>query len=352
LCESSLIFVRPMAVQQGVTVRSTIAPGLNSLTVDERRLRQALINLLSNAIKFTPAGGEVQFIVAVNDQMQQLEFQVHDTGIGIAPADILRLFQPFIQIDSSLSRQYSGTGLGLTLVKRIVNLHGGEVKVQSVENQGSCFTVCLPLARVLINADAPLAVPAYLPQGCIVEPQARIVERVEPQARIVERVEPQASMRRQSLVEQSAAAFSPLLVDRTMPLLLLAEDNPMNVEVVSDYLHMHGYAVKVAENGLMALELAMAHRPDLILMDIQMPKMDGFTAMQKLRLQAEFKLTPIVALTALTMPGDADKCLAAGANTYLSKPIRLKELMCLIQSLLAPPPNLLSPMPKQLSLTN
>jgi PAS domain S-box-containing protein len=320
LFESSLIFVRPMAMQQNVTVRSSIAPGLDSLTVDERRLRQALINLLSNAIKFTPSGGEVEFVVAVNDATQELEFQVHDTGIGIAPEDISRLFQPFIQIDSSLSRQYSGTGLGLTLVKRIVNLHDGRVKVQSVENQGSCFTVCLPLARVAINADVPLVLPSCPPQNV----DHNVVINVDH-------------------CDQPLQPLLPLVnhwVDQTAPLLLLAEDNPMNVEVVADYLHMHGYAVKVAENGLMALELAMRHRPDLILMDMQMPKMDGFTAMQKLRLQAEFKLTPIVALTALTMPGDADKCLAAGANTYLSKPIRLKELTGLIQHLLSSAPNI------------
>jgi signal transduction histidine kinase len=142
ICNSSWLFVKQLAVQNSIQLTTNFAADLGAIVVDERRLRQVLINLLNNAIKFTPSGGQVT--LDVYWQESSLCFAITDTGIGIAATDFDRLFQPFIQIDSSLNRQYDGTGLGLTLVKQIVEQHGGYVTFTSNLGQGSCFMVYLP----------------------------------------------------------------------------------------------------------------------------------------------------------------------------------------------------------------
>ena len=140
LCESSLTFIKQQAQQKNIRLDYYIAPGLSEIEVDERRIRQVLVNLLSNAVKFTPDGGEV----ATDAEGEQLQLSVTDTGIGIAPENMDKLFKPFVQLDSSLSRRYAGTGLGLALVRRIVELQGGSITLDSEVGKGSCFTVTLP----------------------------------------------------------------------------------------------------------------------------------------------------------------------------------------------------------------
>jgi PAS domain S-box-containing protein len=304
LCEASLSLVRPLAMQQQVELTCEINTDCPFIYVDDRRMRQVLINLLNNAIKFTPSGGTITLVVNQHPLSKTLEFHVQDTGIGIAPENLSQLFQPFMQIDSSLSREYAGTGLGLALVKRIMDLHGGTVSVNSQLGQGSCFTASLP-----IGTHQPEISPSPQSQS------PHYLRHPEP-----------------------LLTKNPLPHHPEMPLILLAEDNIMNVEIMQDYLHMHGYQVQIAENGLVAIELAPQLQPNLILMDIQMPKMDGLEAMQRLRANPLTQAIPIVALTALTMPGDADKCLRAGANAYLSKPVRLKDLLSQVQQLLAVEP--------------
>jgi PAS domain S-box-containing protein len=161
LCDSSLVFIKQQAFQKEVEIYSNIPQNINKIDVEERRIKQVLINLLNNAVKFTPSGGKVSLLVAIGSgdtwqgvatipqQIRAMNspaivFQVTDTGIGIAPEDLQRLFQPFVQLDSALNRQYEGTGLGLALVKKIVELHGGQVIAESQIRLGSCFTVALP----------------------------------------------------------------------------------------------------------------------------------------------------------------------------------------------------------------
>jgi len=155
LCNASLAFVNPQAAQKQVQLTATLSPDLGSLEIDGPRMQQVLINLLTNAIKFTPSGGRVTLTVKVEDRSQPtpppgawIHFSVSDTGIGIAPADQAKLFQPFIQLDSGLNRKYDGTGLGLALVKQIVELHGGSVSLTSQVGEGSCFTVSLPYSSI------------------------------------------------------------------------------------------------------------------------------------------------------------------------------------------------------------
>ena len=221
-----------------------------------------------------------------------IQIAVIDTGIGISPEGINKLFQPFIQIDSTLNRQYQGTGLGLALVKNLVEIHGGKVDLTSEVGVGSCFTVYLPFANDTEGALAVSQIPTKL-----------ISESHQPEQDIPH-------------------------------LILIAEDNEANIMTISSYLNAKGYHLLLAKNGQEAIALAKSNQPDLILMDIQMPVMDGIEATQQIRLDPNLVDIPIIAMTALAMSGDRDRCLDAGANKYLSKPMKLRQLETMIQELL------------------
>ncbi|NER82506.1 MAG: response regulator [Leptolyngbya sp. SIO1D8] len=210
----------------------------------------------------------------------------------MTPKSIKNLFQPFVQIDSALNRQYDGSGLGLVLVKRLVELHGGKVDVISHVGSGSSFMVDLPC-----------------------------VETTPPS--------PSTSLKFQSNHETSS------LKPDKMPLILLAEDNEANIRTVASFLNAKGYRTLLARNGIEAITLARADTPDLILMDIQMPGINGLEAMQQIRQDSALADVPIIALTAVSMAGDRERCLAAGAHDYLSKPCKLTQLTTKIQQLLA-----------------
>ena len=242
---------------------------------DPLRVKQVFTNLLSNAIKFTDQG-RVAITVEKSDS-RQLKISVSDSGIGIPEAACSRLFQSFSQVDSSTSRRYGGTGLGLAISKQLVELMGGSIGVDSDEGEGSCFWFALPLE------EAPF---------CRLEEGTVIMENSEK--------------------EPSGA---------TAGTILLVEDVKMNQLVACKILEKKGYQVAVADDGCVALEMLKNSSYDLVLMDCQMPEMDGFTATKHIR--SELKLTdlPIIAMTANAMAGDRDLCLAAGMDDYVSKPI-------------------------------
>jgi PAS domain S-box-containing protein len=313
LCNSSLAFVKQQAHKKHLQLEAQIPARLPNLYGDERRLRQVLINLLSNAVKFTPAAGRVTITVcysplpsppgSVKRELMTLQGEtvvkvgtltvaVADTGIGIRAEDAKRLFQPFVQIDSALNRQHQGTGLGLALVKRITEMHGGTVEFTSEVGGGSCFTVQLPV--VALPADNSVGVDV-------------------------------------TVAVEVPTALNPA----TAPLILLVEDNEVNINTTTAYLTAKGYYLVVARNGTEALSLAQTTNPDLILMDIQMPEINGLEAIRQMRQIPTLVNVPIIAITALAMPEDRERCLAAGANEYISKPIRLKHLDQTIQALLA-----------------
>jgi PAS domain S-box-containing protein len=309
LCSSSLVFVKQQAFNKNIQIHSHIPTHINNINIDERRIKQVLINLLTNAVKFTPNQGNINLFVAIGsgDTWQgeatipqrfrdmnspTILFQVVDTGIGISAKDLQMLFQPFVQVDSALNRQYEGTGLGLALVKQIVELHGGQVMVESELGQGSRFTVALPCEMSELSAIASIST--------------------------------------------STTSSSLEIAPNHAPLILLAEDNEANIQTFNSYLTAINYRVIVARNGVEAIAQAKANLPDIILMDIQMPTMDGLEATRQIRLDPNLVNIPIIALTALAMEGDRERCLAAGANEYLAKPIKLRQLTTIIQQTLAP----------------
>jgi signal transduction histidine kinase/CBS domain-containing protein len=307
LCQSCITFIKQQAHKKNIQIETKILPNLSELNIDERRVRQVLINLLNNAVKFTPSGGRIILEVSsyqpsslssaiVSPQPEiavakYLYFSVIDTGIGIAPENISKLFQPFIQIDSALNRQYQGTGLGLALVKRIVEIHGGNIILTSEIGVGSCFTIALPYT-------APVgALPTVINQTEIV-----------------------------SAINQNTQSFSPQI--------LLVEANEANIMTISSYLTAKGYNMVVAKNGREAISFAQGLKPNLILMDMQISAMDGLEATKQIRQIRSLDHVPIIAITSLATENDVERCLAAGANDYLSKPVKLRQLTKLIQQFL------------------
>ncbi len=287
LCQSALQIVQTAAQQTGIRLLRSIEQGIDGLRGDERRLTQILVNLLDNAVKFTPAGGTVGLEVTADREHECLRFLVWDTGIGIAEADLERLFQPFTQVDGRLSRQYGGVGLGLTLVRRLVEMHGGSVSLTSAPGQGSAFTVSLP----------------WTPADNVAPPRKR-------------------------------PSFSQARAWAQPPRLVIADDHEPTLAFYMELLTLEGCQVAVARNGEEVLAQVRANRPDVVVMDIQMPGIDGLTAIRLLRGEAASATLPIIALTALAMSGDRDRCLAAGANAYLAKPVSLRDLMETISALL------------------
>ncbi|NCC35625.1 MAG: response regulator [Chloroflexia bacterium] len=283
-------------MKKGIKVEFDLDPQVVMVRADARRLKQILINLLSNAVKFTLPNGKVELQVRGDVERQTIDFAVIDTGIGIAAEDLKRLFTPFTQVDSSLTRAHEGTGLGLALVMELVELHGGSVKVASAVGEGSTFTVCLPWHSAS------------------------------------EQRTPKTETR--SLEHLASGQSSEQNQPQSLGKILLAEDMETNIMIISDYLESLGYAIITAPNGQEAIERAREHKPDLILMDIQMPVMDGLEATRRLRADARFTSVPIIALTALAMSGDRERCLEAGATDYISKPIKLKQLGEMIKLLL------------------
>ena len=309
VCQASLSFVKEIALKKQLQIAFQLNDHLAQFEADPKRVKQMLVNLLSNAVKFTAEGGKVSLEVETDSNAQMVRFSVQDTGIGIAPQDLERLFQPFTQLDSSLSRQHEGTGLGLALTHRLAELHGGSIVVESQVDKGSRFTIILPY-----NRSKP------------VKEESAATNFATDAVSLVAPLEPLAQ----------ALSVAPLLAAVAPTRVLLVEDNDFNIEAIGEYLQDRGYYVVVARNGYEALEQAKEVDPAVILMDIQMPHMDGLEATRRLRANPRFATTPIIALTALAMEGDRERCLAAGANEYLTKPVALKGLVATIERLLQP----------------
>jgi signal transduction histidine kinase/CheY-like chemotaxis protein len=299
---ASLRLIEQAAKRKHLHISTSFDRAVNIIQGDERRVKQILVNLLSNAVKFTPEGGEIGLEIEGDPEAHVVHFTVWDTGIGIAKEDVKRLFQPFVQLDTSLSREHGGTGLGLALVHRMTELHGGGVMVESEPGRGSRFTVSLPWDEDAMDTGIEHDVALKSPPPSLD-------------------------------YDLSDGDLSDAMdAESKSSLILLAEDNPVGRQALVDFLEGQGYRVAVAQDGATALRIARQQSPDLILMDIQMPGIDGLEATRRVRADASLHDIPIIALTALAMPGDRERCLEAGANAYLSKPFGLNRLLTTIEA--------------------
>ncbi len=298
ICRQSLRMVSQIALSKQIVLNSSVDGAVELIRADARRLKQILVNLLSNAVKFTPARGSVGLDVRADAELDTVTFSVWDTGIGIKAEDLPRLFQPFTQLDSGLSRQFDGSGLGLALVHQLVQAHGGSIRVESTPGHGSCFSVTLMRAP-------------QLPHGHTVLAAAHPA--------------------------QPAAAANPR-PPAAGSLILLAEDNAQNASMLSEYLSVRGYRVALARDGSEAIARTQELRPELILMDIHLPGINGLEATRRIRADPALHEIPVIALTALAMPGDRERCIEAGADDYLTKPIGLSALLATIEAHRRPTP--------------
>ncbi len=420
VCQASLRLFTQMALEKRLKISFQQDEQVVLLLADERRLKQILVNLLSNAVKFTPAGGEIGLEVCGDAEKGVVRFSVRDTGIGIAMEDLVKLFQPFVQLDSTLARQYPGTGLGLVLVHRMVELHGGGVAVESEPEKGSRFTVMLPWLKPVSLATAETIEPegafarqeGVFQRALIIDEDDAEIEtlqhylcelditvqvctqpeeilpfvlqtaphviflnlllaealgwqvltqlKLEPRTQAIPVIviskrdtraqglslgaaeflaKPVSREQLQWVLSKVAFEWPARVAQRTAnleavhapvgepPRILLVEDSESNINTLFDYLMARQYRVQVARNGHDALQHAQKEKPDLILMDIRLPGENGLEIMRRIKRQEDWRTVPIIALTALAMPGDRERCFAAGANDYLSKPVSMRDLV-------------------------
>jgi len=297
------LMVKEKALKRGITIEADVAPELK-IEADERKFRQILFNLLSNAVKFTRDGGSVKVsacVISDGEATERIPFKagrtspstgqfceisVTDTGIGISEENISKLFREFSQISDPHTKEYEGTGLGLALTKKLVELHGGHIWVKSEFGQGSTFTFVIPLK---LSSGLP------------------------------GKTDPREYSTRSPASEPVATSLN----------ILVAEDNIVNQELVKTLLANRGHRIVIAQDGIEAIEALNHNHFDLIFMDIQIPTQDGYETTQLIRKSDGDKFDPnipIVAMTAYAMRGDRDKCLQAGMNDYISKPIATEEL--------------------------
>jgi signal transduction histidine kinase/CheY-like chemotaxis protein len=286
--QSSLIYLfQREAAKKGLLFTATIDPTLPASVIGPfDRLQQVLANLISNAIKFTSTG-KISFCIDSDGNSEsglKLKFVIQDTGIGIAPQDQARIFEAFIQVDSSSTRLYQGTGLGLSICRKIVHLMGGEIGVESVLGKGSTFwfTVALEPFHPAVSTSANDTLP---------------------------------------MVNASPTSAT----------ILVVEDVEVNQILLEQMLQRLGYHCDLVNNGQEALERLAQKSYELVIMDCQMPVVNGYEATRRLRQQDPHHQTIVIGVTAHAMLGDREKCLAAGMDDYLSKPFRMEDLSDLLQ---------------------
>ena len=284
LGERVIAIVADQAKAKGVALRLEVPRDLPRLRGDATRLAQALLNYMSNAIKFTSQGSvTLSMRVAGQTAGQALvRFEVRDTGIGIAPEVLARLFRPFQQAEEDTTRLYGGTGLGLTITRHLARLMGGDAGAESVSGKGSTFWFTAGLAP----DEAPDSQPPTLDDT------------------------PMHILRQQHMLAR----------------VLLAEDHPINQEIVRNLLEAAGLTVTVVADGEAALEELVRENYDLVLMDVQMPRMDGIEATREIRRRPTIQHIPVIAVTANVFSEDRARCLDAGMNDFLAKPVRPDEL--------------------------
>jgi PAS domain S-box-containing protein len=293
LCAYCLSIVRDRAIAKHLQLVGEIDPQVDTCIADERRVKQMLLNLLTNAIKFTPKG---KVSLRVERVPQGIAFIVSDTGIGIEPAQLKSLFQPFKQLDSRLNRQYEGTGLGLSLTRKLARLHGGDVTVASTVGQGSEFTL-------------------WLPNAC---PHESCREPANERSLLLPKTTTESK-----LVCCTPGRHKSPLAKR----ILIVEDDDRSALLLQDYFETVGYQVKHIKHPHNFQGTLRLYQPDLLLLDVQLPGgVTGMDLLRSLRQQPEWQKLPAIVVTASAIAGERDRFLAAGASDYFSKPIGVAQI--------------------------
>jgi len=292
--DDAVAMVTPQAALKGLRLRVDGADSSAQVLLDPGMCRQILLNLLSNAIKFTPSGGEVR--VGLRREGPDLTIEVSDTGIGISREDAQKIFEEFYQVDGSYSRNYGGTGLGLALVRKMIQMQDGQIEVQSTPGEGAHFTIHFAGAVVAELAPPSIEIPPA-------EGETSTAKSAGERAWIV----------------------------------LLVEDNPVNRKLARNVLRSQGFEVWEATTGEEALKLLARQRPDLILMDLQLPGMDGLDVTRRVKAEPETADLPVVALTAHVRQADEQKARQAGCVGYITKPIRLATFPGQVEAFLTEP---------------
>jgi len=293
--------IQPLAAQKGLHFTISLGPSLPEIIeTDQQRVQQIITNLLSNACKFTARGSVSLDISMLPSELgQRIAFAVRDTGIGIPSTKQQMIFDAFQQADGTTSRKFGGTGLGLSISRELANLLGGSILVESEEGRGSTFTLVLPLE-----------------QGEIVQPEVLALQ--EAAASLAAGAEPADT----TDWDEGLKGKKVLIVD----------DDMRNIFALTAAMEERHMQVIFAENGREGLQMLEEHQDvDIVLMDIMMPEMDGYEAIEKIRSIPEFHKLPIIALTAKAMKHDREKCIEAGASDYISKPVNMEQLISLMR---------------------
>ncbi|MBL8240255.1 MAG: PAS domain S-box protein [Bryobacterales bacterium] len=361
--EDTVDLLQPRAAEKGILLGILTCPAVpHEARGDAGRLRQVLFNLLGNAIKFTESGTVTLTVNTIRPT--EIRFIVRDTGIGIDPSRIPGLFERFTQADSSTSRRFGGTGLGLAICNELVGKMGGQLFCSSTPGRGTAFAFHIPLEP--LGTAPPLALPRHCALRMEPGPSRSLIQHMLEMARVAVREEsdtvifdeanyaPAATGRAILITHERIAgvvSVAPPLKSRLLAAalagepaetaphrqaptierlegvhVLLVEDNPVNQRVARKMLEKLGCAVSLAQHGGEALVMLDTLRVDAVLMDCQMPEVDGFEATRRLRRNSAIPQVPVIALTAAAYPEDVSRCREAGMNDYLSKPVTLESL--------------------------
>ncbi len=289
----------PLVGNKPIVLRNQVRSGLSAVYADENRVQQILFNLVGNAIKYTARG---QITVSARMQADQIEISVQDTGKGIPPDELLSIFEPFHQVSSGADRETTGTGIGLNITKKLIELHDGEIKVESEPGKGSRFSFTLPISdeTIMTIAQSAASVQVMLPEHREISPIATSVKGTE----------------------------------KKQVKILIADDEPINLQVLTNQLALEGYEVVSVGDGQSVIAHVDKEPVDLLILDIMMPNMSGYEVCRRLRKQRSLSDLPILMLTAKNQVQDMVTAFEVGANDYLTKPCDRKELLARVETLL------------------
>ncbi len=316
ITEVVLTLVQPLTYHKPIQLINTISDNIPLVNADENRLQQILYNLIGNGIKFTEKGTVIvsASIFAANHQF--IVIKVSDTGIGIAADKLDRIFESFEQADGSTAREYGGTGLGLAVTQQLVNLHGGEIWVESTVDVGSDFM--FTLSKIEETEIQPISS----------EPTALFSHPT-----LERNLQPLAPIQTETELVKTSWDIDQSFYQSNQFKILIVDDDPVNLQVLVNYLHLHNYAVMQATNGLEAIAfLEAGYIPDIILLDAMMPRMTGYEVTRKIRETWPPHQLPIMMLTAKNQVSDLVSAFEVGANDYLSKPLNKDELLARIKT--------------------